>query len=425
MTVAPHGVTALALSPDGKTLAAGSINDRTIRLWDLVTLKELPPLAKRRLGVRRMTFTPDNRFLLETAYDPQDLSLRVWDWSKGKEIRRFDCTGTFALSPDGEMLAGSGNNSLCLFEMATGRQHRALDPNNGYAELAFTPDGRCLVAPRAPKTPKGDAGGYSLWEIATWRERILLENQSTSYSAAAVSPDGRLFAVGTLSGEVQLWDLASGKRLAPLRGHESGVLTLAFAGDSKALVSGSHDTTALIWDISSRVERITPAELTTDKAKRLWEDLVDEDAFKAYQAILTLAATPRVSLTMIKAHLHPAILPDSPEVARLLADLDSDQFDKREKADKALEKLGDSVEPALLEALKNQPSPEMKRRLEKLLDKPWPPGFLRKWRALEILERIGTSEAQELLKHLSEGVPANRLTSEARASLERLARKAK
>jgi hypothetical protein len=183
----------------------------------------------------------------------------------------------------------------------------------------------------------------------------------------------------------------------------------------------------LIWDVSSRVERITPAELTTDKAKRLWEDLVDEDAIKAYQAIITLAATPRVSLAMIKAHLHPAILPDSPEVARLLADLDSDQFDKREKADKALEKLGDSVEPALLEALKNQPSPEMKRRLEELLDKArsWPPGFLRKWRALEVLERIGTTEAQELLKHLSEGAPAARLTREARASLDRLARKAK
>jgi hypothetical protein len=159
----------------------------------------------------------------------------------------------------------------------------------------------------------------------------------------------------------------------------------------------------------------------------LWEDLVDEDAIKAYQAIITLAATPRASLAMIKAHLHPAILPDSPEVARLLADLDSDQFDKREKADKALEELGDSVEPALLEALKNQPSPEMKRRLEELLDKAlsWPPGFLRKWRALEVVERIGTAEAQELLKHLSEGDPAARLTREARASLERLARKAK
>jgi WD40 repeat protein len=419
----------LALSPDGKTLAAGSINDRSIRLWDLVTLKELPPLAIPTSGVARMTFTADSRFLLETGAGGgpgKDLSLCLWDWSKGKEIRRFDCSFPFALSPDGKMLAGRVNDSLCLFEMATGRQLRVLDPNHGYAEIAFTPDGRCLVAPLAPKGSKGDAGGYSLWEIATGRERLPLEDQSFSaYNAPAVSPDGRLFAVGTLSGGVQLWDLASGKRLAPLQGHESVVLTLAFAGDSRALVSGSSDTTLLIWDISSRVERITPAELTTDQAKRLWEDLADEDAIKAYQAILTLAATPRVSLVMIKAHLHPAILPVSPEVARLLADLDSDQFDKREKADKALEELGDLVEPALLEALKNQPSPEMKRRLEKLLDKPWPPGFLRKWRALEVVERIGTTEVQELLKHLSEGAPSARLTREARASLDRLVRKAK
>jgi WD40 repeat protein len=397
-----------------------------------------------------MTFTPDNRFLLENWGGDENVGgnlvvkdrwVRLWDWSKGKVIRRFDCNRPFVLSPDGKMLAGRNvNNSICLFETATGRQLRALGPNiDGLGQIAFTPDGRCVVAPRPPKTKTARGNwvweGYSLWEIATWRERLLLENQSTSFSrenqstsfrAATVSPDGRLLA-GEVdwSGEVQLWDLASGKRLTPLQGHESGVWSLAFAGDSKALVSGGYDTTLLIWDVSSRVERITPAELTTDKAKRLWEDLVDEDAIKAYQAMLSLAATPRVSLAMIKAHLHPAILPDSPEVARLLADLDSDQFDKREKADKALEELGDSVEPALLEALKNQPSPEMKRRLEKLLNKPWPPGSLRKLRALEVVERIGTAEAQELLKHLSEGVPGARLTREARASLERLVGKAK
>ena len=53
----------------------------------------------------------------------------------------------------------------------------------------------------------------------------------------------------------------------------------------------------------------------------------------------------------------------------------------------------------------------------------WPPERLREWRALEVLEQIGTPEARAVLKALAEGAPAARLTQGAKVALERLAKR--
>ena len=62
------------------------------------------------------------------------------------------------------------------------------------------------------------------------------------------------------------------------------------------------------------------------------------------------------------------------------------------------------------------------RRIEALIER-IAPERLRPLRAIEALEHIGNSEAQELLKKLSQGAPEARLTQEAKASLERLSKR--
>jgi HEAT repeat protein len=111
-------------------------------------------------------------------------------------------------------------------------------------------------------------------------------------------------------------------------------------------------------------------------------------------------------------------------VARLVTDLGSDSFAVREKAAAELEKLGEGAGPGLRKALASEPTAEVRRRVEGLLDRQqWPasaPEAVRGLRAVEALERIGTPEAREALKGLAGGIPEAVLTRAAQAALERL-----
>jgi NADH dehydrogenase/NADH:ubiquinone oxidoreductase subunit G len=120
-------------------------------------------------------------------------------------------------------------------------------------------------------------------------------------------------------------------------------------------------------------------------------------------------------------NLLPAPAAD-PQLARLVAQLDSSNFTERNKATHELEKRLQLAEPVLRQALASNPTLEMRRRLEELLQKAagWTPTQLREHRAVTALEYMGTPEARQLLATLAGGAPDARLTQEARDSLARL-----
>ena len=115
---------------------------------------------------------------------------------------------------------------------------------------------------------------------------------------------------------------------------------------------------------------------------------------------------------------------DDPEqVARLIADLNADGFDTREKASKELTRLGRPVEPTLRKALAADPEAEAKRRLQEVLStikSDWPPQRLQVERALEALERIGGDEARQALESVEKDAQNQRIKGEIAESLRRL-----
>ncbi|HMC88026.1 MAG TPA: WD40 repeat domain-containing protein, partial [Gemmataceae bacterium] len=225
-----------------------------------------------------------------------------------------------------------------------------------------------------------------------------------------------------------LWEMATGKERGRFAGHRADVNSVAFAPDGRTLVSGSGDTTALVWDVTGlqnqegesqgRIVNPSPAQQDGD-----WRDLAGEDAARAFKAIWALTATPRETLALIQERLRPVSPVDSPRLEALVKSLDSDRYATREKATRELEKLAELAEPVLRSALNRKPSLETRQRLESLLQKLDPsrdPERLRSLRAIEVLEHIGSAEAQTLLQQLARGAPAARLTQEAKASCVRL-----
>jgi hypothetical protein len=117
---------------------------------------------------------------------------------------------------------------------------------------------------------------------------------------------------------------------------------------------------------------------------------------------------------------------DAKDIARQIAELDDERFAVRDKASAELAKLGDLAEPALRKMLEGKPSLEVRRRIQAILEglhRALSAEQLREVRAVEVLEQIGTPSAQTVLSALAEGTAGARLTREAKASLERLAKR--
>src|SRR5262249_11077241 len=137
------------------------------------------------------------------------------------------------------------------------------------------------------------------------------------------------------------------------------------------LVSASNDTTALVWDMTAVArEAQVPwkAELSSEEMTSLWADL-GADVPKAYQSLLILTDAPVQTVPFLKERLKPVPAPDRERLARLVKELDGDDFETRQKAETELEKLGELASPTLRKALEGNPSLEMRRRAERLLQR--------------------------------------------------------
>jgi hypothetical protein len=133
---------------------------------------------------------------------------------------------------------------------------------------------------------------------------------------------------------------------------------------------------------------------------------------------------PKETVTFLTAKLHRVPVIDQADIGRLVDDLDNKNFGMRQKATKDLEKLEGQARAALERALAKAPSAEAQARIKKLLDRLEAPlslpEDLRALRAVEVLERIATPEARDLLGLLAKGATGARLTHEAAESLARL-----
>ena len=157
-------------------------------------------------------------------------------------------------------------------------------------------------------------------------------------------------------------------------------------------------------------------------------DLGADEPKQAWRAIRCLESEPARAVPLLSRWLKGLPRLDGRDAKRLVAELDADDFDVRERATKALERLGREAAGALQEALQQEDaSPELRRRAQPLLRRIAANELgeeeRRAFRAVAALERIGTPEARAALRLVQGRHPGSRLSQDAEASLWRLAHK--
>jgi WD40 repeat protein len=422
---------AAVFASDGSVLvAAGS--DGAVRLWDVATGRQLrllgkpqppaPPGTQPRPALTAVALAPDGRtvavasggpgiatFTGNTIYFGQPLgvssAVQLWEVATAKERGQviFD--------------RGAGGGPY-LFSTGTFPGGYVNPMGNPVSKLVFSPDGRKLVII--------SNNAVQVWGLAANRELHRLERQALGGSSATgFSPSGKVLALGGYGG-FRLWDVATGEELGSVRGHEGQVISLVFAADGKTLITGGADTTSLVWDVKELLEaaRRRRADPSVQRLLALWKDLGGPDAERAYRAVWALAAAPKQAVPFLGERLRPFPAIDGRRTERLVAELEHERYAVRARAALELGRLGEVAEPALRRALAGNPSLEQRRRVERLLEKATAPVTapeqLRGLRAVEALERAGTPEARRVLETLAGGEPGARLTREARAALGRL-----
>lgn len=464
----PHAnsVNTVTFSPDGKTLATGT-SDGTIWLWKTATGKSIRKIEGHRDEVGVVVFSPDGTMMASASHD---CSVRVWELSAFRELHRFNHrVVSLSFSPDGSHLAsGSGplDGIVRLWQLPSGREISSWAADIS-SELAFCPDGKTLITGGTTK-PFGGRGLARLWRLPTGQEICQFRGHEWPIFAVAISPDGKIMASGSGGHDIRLWEIATGKEISKvevrdlvcklafspdgrtlasshgggpirlwafatgehweLKGHDSTVWSVAFSPDGQSLASASLDKTARLWDIagSKITDRQRNRNPSSEDLQTLWRELGGDDAAKAQRAVWQLIAAPEQSVRFLQARLRPVPSSVTPEqIGRLIADLDSARFLVREKATAELEKLGDLAQVPLQEALKGIPALEVRSRIERLLGKPerWSSDRLQVLRAIQALEQIGNEESRSLLTKLATATAQDRLTQEAKATLERLAKR--
>jgi WD40 repeat protein len=362
--------------------------------------------------------------------DSKTFSVREWGTGRflghlaGTDPARFDLR--FVFSSDDDFLAVNSS----VFRIGTVDSKLLWTTTPSYypydypfpSLLRFSPDSRFLLLPAE--------AGWQLWNVNGGKYQHGWEDiELAPRSYPVFSSDGHVLAqLDEDLRTIVLRETLTGRALVRLVGHRDDVTNLCFGPEGRTLASTSLDGTLLLWDVTGLATdagQLPALMWTTADQEKMWVDLASADAPRAFAAQWKLVAAANTTVDLLRQKVSAAV-PNPQHVAALLADLDSTKYATREAATRQLEAL-DGSQPALRKILEGKPTLEVRLRAKRILAKLGEPAtnpvLLRHFRAVMVLEQIGTTEARQLLHELATGSPETHLTQAARAALKRLSAK--
>ena len=254
------GVKSIVYSPNEKYIATGGY-DKTIRIWNVETGKEIRKFCGHTSSVRSISYTPDGKYIISGSGDG---TIRIWNVEKGKEIKKItenSCVYSISCSPDGKNIVSGSGDKIVIRNLKTGERIKMLEKfDNKYSNeciVSYSPDGKYVAVGYSSKiTIYTSSTGIEVKKIL----KIVKNEDSDFITSLSYSPDGKYITCGSFKGIVTLWDSKNGKELWRFEAHKNtmpagsncAIEGLAYSFDGKYIATGSYDCTIKIWNTESK-----------------------------------------------------------------------------------------------------------------------------------------------------------------------------
>lgn len=238
-------VNAVVFSPDGAQIASSDGNN--IILWDAETAEQVSVLEGHTDWVRSLAYNADGSIL---ASGGDDKTIRLWDVATLKELHTIQMAGPvdrLAFTPDGKTLASTDGNTAgaLLWDTATGEKIGELSqPETYYGCIVFNSDGTQLAAGNSYQNQ------IYIWDVETREMARTLEVPEGGTLDCAFSPREKVLASLVKNSSLRLWDTERGSGFSPLHGDSIAPYTIAVSADGTLIAVGSDDGFIEFWGTS-------------------------------------------------------------------------------------------------------------------------------------------------------------------------------